>query len=359
VAGGAAIGASVVALVHLNSFQGQVAALVALAVLVQWAMTRGRGDRLVAVLVVISVAAVIAALPLVFNAPRGLSLFAVMAALGVRHDRKRATRTNGEPDEATGGWFWPTTAVELGAAGVVGLLFRGRIVEQVENGLEQRVEFWNVSVSIFRDSPLVGRGLETYLTYFTAHRSVDHAVIWESLLSDSPHSVPLGILSGGGLVLAGTYLAILLVIGYFGMQAVRKADGSSELFHGAVLATWVAYHVQASVSMDVPGLIYTQWVLGGILVAGGVSALLPTVALPWRPRGRKARPGNGAVGLRGLTAASGLALAFFFTLGPLSAPLRANRAVYRAQVALARADFTRLHSLRWTGVRDFSPAFRT
>ena len=165
-----------------------------------------------------------------------------------------------------------------------------------------------------------------------------HALEYEHVLSDSPHSVPAGILSGGGLVLTGTYLSVLLVVGYFGVQAVRKADGSSKLFYGAVLATWAAYHVQASVSMDVPGLIYTQWVLGGVLVAGGVSASVTGLALPWKPRERHARRPNGALRLRRLAAASGLAVAFFFVLGPLSAPLRANRAVYRAQVTLAMAD---------------------
>jgi hypothetical protein len=72
------------------------------------------------------------------------------------------------------------------------------------------------------------------LTYFTTYRSVDQAVHWESLLSNSPHSVPLGFLSGGGLVLAVAYLTILLVIGYFGVQAIRVANGPLRLFYVAV-----------------------------------------------------------------------------------------------------------------------------
>ena len=344
VAGGAAVGASVVALVYFGSFQGYVAAMVAVVVLLQWAITRDRGDRLVAVLVVLPVAAAIAGLPLVLTAPGLALLFGVMAAtavcagLGVLYDRQRVNRTSDATDEATSSRFWPTCFAGLMAAGVLGVLFRKRIVDEIASGLEQRAEFWRASLSIFRERPLTGRGLETYSSYFAAHRSVEHAVQWESLVVDSPHSVPLGILSGGGLVLACTYLAVLLVVGYFGLLAVRKADGTARLLYGAVLASWFGYHVQASVSMDVPGLIYTQWVLGGILIAGGAPALQTVLVLPWKPRRRRFRTGIGALGLRPLMAISGLVVAFLFAIGPLSAPLRANMAVYRAQVALAAAD---------------------
>ncbi|SVC53497.1 uncharacterized protein METZ01_LOCUS306351, partial [marine metagenome] len=106
-AAGAMVGASMIALIHLNSFQGQVAALLACAVLVQWAMTRGREGRFVAALIVLPVATVIAVMPLVLHTASGLSLFGVMAAtagcaaIGVFQDRPRMAPTNSEPTEAT------------------------------------------------------------------------------------------------------------------------------------------------------------------------------------------------------------------------------------------------------------------
>ena len=345
VASGAAIGASVVALVYLDSFQGQVSAMVACAVLVQWAMTRTQGDRLLAVLIVLPVVFVIAVMPLGLDAPSGLLLLGVMAGVagcagvGVLQDRKKTSTAADQPTEAAVRWFWSTTVAVLGMVAAMAVVFWGRIVEQVESGLDQRVEFWKVSLSIFKDSPLTGRGLETYPTYFAAHRSVDHAVNYEKLLSNSPHSVPLGILSGGGLVLAATYLAVLMVIGYFGVRAVRRADGSMQLFYGAVLAAWVAYQVQAAVSMDVAGVVYTQWVLGGILVAGGTSASQSSRGMPWKPRMRRSsRQGSSALGLRRLVTASGLIVAFVFCLGPLLAPVRADLANYRAQEAFYMGD---------------------
>ena len=360
--GGAAVGTSVIALTYFNSFQGQMASMAAAVVLVQWAMARPRKDRLVAALVALPVVGAVVGLPVVLSAPGWPSLLGVVvvcagcAGSGVVHDRRGMSATGSGSEESTGGWFWPTTAAGLVAVGVMGVLFGERIVAEVASGLEQRTEFWKASLSIFLESPLTGRGLETYSAYFTAHRSVDHAVQWESVLTDSPHSVPFGILSGGGLILASTYLAVVVVIGYFGVQAVRKADGPRRLFFGAVLASWIAYHVQASVSMDVPGLIYSQWILGGVLVAGGSSASNTVLVLPWKPRGRRTRSSGGTQGLRRLITASGLAVAFMFVLGPLLAPLRANMAVSRAQAALTASD-PRTAEIELARAIDLQPRF--
>ena len=296
-------------------------------------------------LVVLLPAVVIAGLPLASNAPSWWLLiclmggFACCSALGTLQDRRRLRPTNHELSHSARQRFWAVTMTAIGAVAVGGLLFWDKLADQVASGLEQRVEFWNVSLSIFRDSPFVGRGLETYLTYFTTYRSVDQAVHWESLLSNSAHSVPLGFMSGGGLVLAVAYLTILLVIGYFGVRAIRVANGPLRLFYVAVFSSWFAYHVQASVSMDTAGLVYTQWVLGGILVGGGASVSLPPLDLPWKPRmGRRVRRGDSALGNRRLVVTVAMTIVCFYCLGFLSEPLRADMAIYRGQQAIVNSD---------------------
>jgi len=344
-AAGAVAGASVVALVYLNSLQGWVASLAAIAFLVQWVITRDQGDRLVSSLVVLFPAVVIAGLPFASDAPSWWLLaclmggFACCSVLGTLQGHRRLCPTKHEPSNSARRRFLAGTITAIGAVAVGGLLFWDKLADQVASGLEQRVEFWKVSLSIFRDSPLVGKGLETYLTYFTTYRSADQAVHWESLVSDSPHSVPLGFLSGGGLVLAVAYLTVLLVIGYFGVRAIRVATGPLRLFYGAVFFSWLAYQVQASVSMDTAGLAYTQWVLGGILVSGGASVSLPPLDLPWKPRkGRRVRRGDRALDTRRLVAAVAMTIVCLYCLSLISTPLRADMAVYRGQRAIVDSD---------------------
>ena len=354
VIGGAGVGASSVALAYLNSFQGDVAALAAIAVLGQWAWQRGRRDRLATVAIVLPVAAVITGVPLMLDTPaKGtlLSLTVVSGAcagLGTWWDRHSSVEAEAvdedavvEPETVTffGGPLWHRSILVLAvmAAGVV--LFGSRVLDQLGSGLEQRFAFWRTSLSIFASSPIVGTGLETYSAQFTAHRPLSHAMEYEFVLSDSPHSVPLGLLSGGGLLLALTYLATMTVIFWAGLRAVRYADGSERSLYVAVLAAWVAYQVQSSVSIDMPGLIYTQWVLGGILLAGGMAGgrlrpVLPWVSgkvrLPSVQRDRRWRTVGLALPVVGV---------LVLLLGPLTAPLRADLAAYRAQKALDRTDF--------------------
>ena len=355
VVGGAGVGASSVALAYLNSFQGDVAALVAIAVLGQWAWLRGRRDRLVAVAVVLPVAAVIAGVPLMLDTPaKGtlLSLTAVLgvcAGLGTWWDRYSPIEAEAAGEDAVveletvalfGGPLWLRATLALAAVAAGAILFGSRIIDQLGSGLEQRIAFWRTSLSIFASSPIVGTGLETYPAHFTAHRPMSHAVQYEFVLSDSPHSVPLGLLSGGGLVLATAYAVLMAVVIGAGVRAIRRTGGPERLLYSAVLASWVAYHVQSSVSMDMPGLIYTQWVLGGMLLAAGTVAGQTQSILPWA-LGRVRSPSLRRRDLRRRAVVLALPVVgvLVLLLGPLTAPLRADLTAYRAQQALDRADY--------------------
>jgi len=355
VVGGAGVGASSVALVYLNSFQGDVAALASIAVLGQWVWQRGRRYRLLAVAVVLPVAAVITGVPLMLDTPAKGTLLSLTAVLGVcaglgtwwdrySHVAAGAVGEDAGVEPAIVAFFrgrpWLRPALALVAVSVGGVLFGGRILGELGSGLEQRFAFWRTSLSIFASNPIVGTGLETYPAHFTAHRPLSHAMEYEFVLSDSPHSVLLGLLSGGGLLLALTYLAIMTVIFWAGLRAVRHADGPERSLYGAVLAAWVAYQVQSSVSMDMPGLIYTQWILGGVLLVGGAAGSRPRAALPWAP-GRARSPSLRRRDSRWRIVALTLPVAgvLALLLNPLTAPVRADLAAYRAQQALDRADF--------------------
>jgi len=152
--------------------------------------------------------------------------------------------------------------------------------------------------------------------------------------------VLLGLLSGGGLLLAITFLATMTVIVWAGLRAIRHGDGSERSLYVAVLASWVAYHVQSSVSMDMPGLIFSQWILGGVLLVGGTTGKTQQLTLPWS----LSRVGSGSVRShkprqRTLGALLAVVVAFALLVDPLSAPLRADLAAYSAQEALDRTDF--------------------
>ena len=344
---GAGIGASSVALAYLDSYQGDLAALSSIGVLGHWALLRSRSGRPVAAIIVLPVALATGLTPLLFAEPGFLLLAGQMAVtaasvlIGTWFDQNGPNVDGTDPATRLVVIRWKRLVAAVAGICIATALLGDRILDEINSGLTQRLEFWKVSASIFRSSPLVGTGLETYPAFFTSHRSKSHAVNWETVLSDSPHSVPLGILSGGGLVLAISYVSLVLTIGYFGRRAVLRAKSDPDrLFYGAVLASWIAYHVQSTVSIDMPGLIHIQWVLGGILLAGGTEPdRLRAVLIGKSGRNRSLRTQRRNTPARTLGSAALPLLAFVFLIGPITAPFRADLAGRRAQEAIGQTDY--------------------
>jgi len=341
---GAILGATTVALSYLGSFQGDVAALASVAVVVHWAWYRDRDGRLLATVLAAPAALVIVGVPLLFQQPSRTVLVALVACLAVAAwlSAKWDLRHPVLDDPVAIGWarrriVLVSSSVVVVVAAIT-LVAGGRIVDELRAGLGQRVEFWRISLAIFREHPVVGTGLETYSGYFTSHRSISHAVKWEPVLADSPHSVPLGLLSGGGLLLATSYALLVGLVGWFGYRAVSRTGGRTRLLVMAVLMAWVAYQVQSLVSIDMPGLISTQWIFGGVLLAiGGLvedgADTRETESTPLAHRALLNR-----VALWRWFAVSLATVVWFVSLGPVTAPFRADLAAGQAQQALDRGD---------------------
>jgi tetratricopeptide (TPR) repeat protein len=109
-----------------------------------------------------------------------------------------------------------------------------------------------------------------------------------------------------------------------------------------VLAAWIAYQVQSLVSIDVPGLIYTQWVFGGILLAKGVDGGVREVRIPGL-RARGSSPlasGESVLGpVQRFLLAGSIGLVFLAVAIWVSAPLRADLHAGSAQKAFVQNDF--------------------
>jgi hypothetical protein len=373
-----ALAVSLAAIAFMDSFQSQLAVLTALFVPAVWVFQHRGQRRLEAMLHVAPMAATIVVLPVLLSGsvPRlsaagipepvsltgdgSLILAATMIILGgwtwmsVLRQERWSTEVNetyptGRPDIRWRRWL----VGALGSGAFLVVLAWPMVEAQVTSGFSHRREMWIVSLKILRNNPLFGTGLETYYSYFSPLRPVEHAVRYEGLISDNPHSVFLNMFNSGGLLLGGSYLALLLVIGVAGLRALLRTAGSERLVVGAVLAGWAAYHVQSSVSIDVVGLAYTQWVLAGVLLARSDPEDLRVVKLPWNRTGpvgtdrktriqSRARQHRSTVLQRHTAIVVGVVVVLVL-LGPVTAPLRAdflnrdaNVAFLEGNLALAR-----------------------
>ncbi len=134
-----------------------------------------------------------------------------------------------------------------------------------KNSLVARRIYWEAAVRILMEHPLFGVGWDGFGDWFRRGRSEIAASQNGGFISDSAHSVPLDIGSGGGFPLLVIYLAIVILIGLRITQAVLKRSNLSFTFVG-ISAAWVAYQAQSFISINQIGLATIGWTFSGLII---------------------------------------------------------------------------------------------
>ena len=321
----------------LVSLQGQLAALSSLVVVLATVTDSGR----VTGRAVLQVAPYVLAVPLVpvvasRMGPEVLLGLAVLYAIWASLPVPSSPESEADGRDSRRWLSPPPLALILGGglvAGVAALIVVGLFGARLSGALGERWEFWRVALDMFADRPLTGLGLETFGTRFAELRSVDHAAVSPTHLSDSAHSVPLGLLAGGGLLVAAAYTVLVLVVGLAAVSAWRRTSGDERLLVAGVIAGWVAFHLQSAVSVDIPELGFAHASFAGVLLSLGWSG----------SPGRWALPGHSAwlrlpVVVRGVAGVFAAVFLVATLAGPILGPLRADRAHHEAMVAMTRSD---------------------
>lgn len=215
--------------------------------------------------------------------------------------------------------------------GLVGLGLGGSGVGAValgDGGTDARRLYWATALDIWRDSPWLGAGLETFGPFWRMERPASAG----GLFTDAAHSVPLQLLATGGVVLGLAYVVFVAAVGWVLLLGLRRLHGADRLLLGALGGCWVAYQVQSLVSIDQVPLVVVHMVLGAGVVAAAGGARLREV----RQSGAAGAP---AVWRRSdvvVAVAVGL-LTSGATWGALL-PLRASATVAAGDRAAARGD---------------------
>lgn len=234
-------------------------------------------------------------------------------------------------------------AVKLGPAAPI---FR-------RSSFRARQFYWDAALSMFRQHPLVGVGLDHYGAHWRQVRS-DAAtrVLGGSGFSDAAHSVPLQILAQGGLVLGLCYLFFVVAVAVCLVRGLRRLAGPPRLLLGAVGGSWAAYVVSAAVSIDQVPLLTVEFVTAGAVVGlAGVrwqEVRLPGALAVGRETARQRRraPVVRERAFAGIDAAwaAGAGVLLLALLWFSLVPFRASAAAHRADVALSRGDVEAAHS---------------
>ncbi len=185
--------------------------------------------------------------------------------------------------------------------------------------------------------PIFGVGMDSFGDWYREMRGeISTLRTGPDRVANTAHNIFLDISSNGGVLLGLSYLGIVLFALISGVRVLRSDSRKNSHFK-VFFSVWVAYQVQALVSINQIGVGIWGWMLSGALI--GMSLMLKeesqkSMTRDYRSRSRdfRGRPLRASHALIGF---SGLAIGIVLAAIPVSADIR-----YRA--ASDRGDLTQM-----------------
>jgi O-antigen ligase len=88
--------------------------------------------------------------------------------------------------------------------------------------LQNRIIYWEIAIRMLRDSPLFGKGFDSYLDNYRQFVTLsDYETLGGPVISDSPHNLYLDLFVSGGLLLGLSLLSLILLASIRGLNVLR------------------------------------------------------------------------------------------------------------------------------------------
>jgi O-antigen ligase len=164
---------------------------------------------------------------------------------------------------------FPYLALALAGLGlaIAGLLNSGPLARFIfGETVLFRYDYWYAGWMMTLRNPLFGVGLDSYGDWYRQLRGeVATLRTVPDRITNSAHNIYLDISSGGGLPLLLFYLMILVIAGKSAIESLKRAEAFDPILT-ALTAVWVAYLVQAAISINQVGVGVWGWAFTGALI---------------------------------------------------------------------------------------------
>ena len=228
--------------------------------------------------------------------------------------------------------------VIVGAFALAGALQKGPLTELIyKKSVSLRGTYWETGINIGMDSPLTGKGMDSYGLWYRALRP-DRALIdmpGVTVITNAAHNVVIDIFAYGGFPLLISYLAILAI----GIWAILRVTFRQRTYDGTFVAlatTWLAYQLQSIISINQVGLAIWGWVLVGALVAYEYSTR-PQSETAEKPRSIKQKE---LIFSPQLVGGIGVVIGALIAVPPMSADMKYKSALKAQNVQQVEAALT-------------------
>lgn len=173
-------------------------------------------------------------------------------------------------------WLIFSTLLFLSGIGfvlfILGLLDRGPLSTYIfQYTLPIRLQYWQAGLSMLKENPLTGVGLNSYGDWYRASRDADALITpGPNVTTNVAHNVYIDFASNGGILLGLSSVLLFSTVLYFAFKTIRNLKTYDSLFI-STFVVWLLYSIQAFFSIDQIGLSVWGWTLGGALI--GISKL--------------------------------------------------------------------------------------
>jgi O-antigen ligase len=129
-----------------------------------------------------------------------------------------------------------------------------------------RFDYWHAGWEMTTQNPLLGVGLDSYGDWYREVRGeISTLRTVPDRITNTAHNIYLDISASGGFPLI---MAYLLLLGYAMRAAIRVIlrDHSFNPYFVALFAAWIAYLIQAAISINQIGVGIWGWLITGALI---------------------------------------------------------------------------------------------
>ena len=158
--------------------------------------------------------------------------------------------------------------------GILGMLQIGPLQRFLyKDSVSVRGYYWRAGIEMFKDYPLTGVGLDSYLTYFYEYREPGYPTNYGfDITSSNAHNTVIQMFATGGLFVGLSYFLLLAYVLHCGVKLINAVDKQHKEISILLVTAWVGIQSQSIISIDFIALSIWSWVFAGMIV--GLSSMV-------------------------------------------------------------------------------------
>jgi hypothetical protein len=152
-----------------------------------------------------------------------------------------------------------------------------------------RGDYWRAGWKMTVEHPFLGVGLDSYGDWYRRARTLEATLRrGPEVTSNAAHNVLLDFSSNGGFPLVILYLALMVLAVISAIKLLKRSAGFDPALAG-LIAVWIAYQAQSTISLNQLGLAVWGWIISGLIIGYEINTRTRETVVEIKPPASKGR----------------------------------------------------------------------